>query len=236
MESKEKITSRYTGKHVVITFEEPLKKGDRKEVSITYRVEKVVSGLIYGGPEKNYPEEPRYLVADCETERAQYWLPCIDLPSVRTTVEWHVTHEKSVVCVCNGERKGVSEREGKVTTFYSLDFPCPSYLLCFGVGEYIKYEEPKGETIPVTYYGLKGTNPEDLKRSFGETPKMIEWLEKKLGNKLPWKKYDQIIAPTHGGAMENISLVTWSPRFVVNERFAMDWKFDYPLFLFFCLS
>jgi aminopeptidase N len=54
-------------------------------------------------------------------------------------------------------------------------------------------------------------------RSFGKTPKMVEWLGGKLGQPFPWPKYYQIASKFIGGAMENISLVTWTDLYVMDE-------------------
>jgi aminopeptidase N len=42
-----------------------------------------------------------------------------------------------------------------------------------------------------------------------KTPQIIKWLEKRVGVEFPFPRYYQIITPKAGGAMENISLVTW---------------------------
>ena len=242
MECKEKIRWRYSGSEVVVVFEEAFRVKEKREVTVSYKVEKPVLGVLYGGEEEKYSNLPLFFATDNETEKAEYWLPCVNRPSVRTTVNWRVRHEKRFTCLCNGEEEGVIDhQDGTQTTKWSLDYPCPSYLLCFvglsafhlfltplfstssifrmkkKVGEYVRFDEPKESCrIPVSYFGLKGTKAEDLKQSFGEAPKMIEWIEKKLGSQVPWKKYFQVVVPTHESAMENISLVILSSKFYEN--------------------
>jgi aminopeptidase N len=41
---------------------------------------------------------------------------------------------------------------------------------------------------------------------------------------VPWPKYYQICLPAIRGAMENISLVTWTEYFVQDETFALEFK------------
>ena len=77
--------------------------------------------------------------------------------------------------------------------------------------------------IPVAYYTTSNFVPEDLKRSFGRTPSMLEWLSHKLKCPLEWDKYYQIATPDYGGAMENISMVTWGEFAVLhNEEIAKE--------------
>ena len=74
----------------------------------------------------------------------------------------------------------------------------------------MRYDEKVNENVfPISYFGLKGTPLENLKRSFGDTPQMVEWYQNKVGNKLPWKKYFQIVAPTHGGKYPFISFISF---------------------------
>jgi aminopeptidase N len=42
---------------------------------------------------------------------------------------------------------------------------------------------------------------------------MMEWLSRLTNTPFPFEKYYQIILPDCGGAMENISLVTWDESF-----------------------
>ena len=83
----------------------------------------------------------------------------LDHPTVRTTVDWSVKHNKNFNCLCNGESLGeiVAENDQeKIISKWILEYPCPSYLLCFIVGEYMRYDEPRKEgEIPISYFGLK---------------------------------------------------------------------------------
>jgi aminopeptidase N len=53
---------------------------------------------------------------------------------------------------------------------------------------------------------------------------MIRWLQTKLNCPFPWPKYYQVASPAIRGAMENISLVSWSCRFLMDETWAKERK------------
>ena len=57
---------------------------------------------------------------------------------------------------------------------------------------------------------------------------MLEWMNKKLGVPLPYPKYYQYALPQHGGAMENISLVSWDDFAVLDDIFSKEftWSVD----------
>ena len=60
---------------------------------------------------------------------------------------------------------------------------------------------------------------------YSKTPQIIEWLEKRLDVPFPFPKYYQVIYPyMPGGAMENISLVTWRMSLILDETFAKEYK------------
>lgn len=59
---------------------------------------------FFGGPAAPQ-EEPVYALSDHETEKARYWLPCIDLPTVRTTAEFHLTTQAAHRAFANGVKR-----------------------------------------------------------------------------------------------------------------------------------
>ncbi|MHA1583765.1 MAG: M1 family aminopeptidase, partial [Promethearchaeota archaeon] len=76
--------------------------------------------------------------------------------------------------------------------------------------------------IPLAYYTSSNFKIEDLARSFADTPKFLKWLVNKFKCPLEWDKYYQIATAMHGGAMENISLVTWGDFAILNEKEAPE--------------
>jgi aminopeptidase N len=53
---------------------------------------------------------------------------------------------------------------------------------------------------------------------------MLRWLQQRLGVKYPYPKYYQFAAQGIGGAMENISLVSWDDRFVLDAQTSEEWQ------------
>ena len=48
-------------------------------------------------------------------------------------------------------------------------------------------------------------------------------MTEKLDHPFPYPKYFQFALPGYGGAMENISLVSWDDQFVLDETLAREW-------------
>jgi len=219
----------YDGARIGVVYEEPFTRGEERELRVSYRVEKPITGALFGGPTPASPKAGRFVLTDNETERARHWLPCVDQPSVRPTLSFHLRADAALTILANGRL--VSEEthdDGTKTAHWELEQGCPSYLTCFAVGEFVKLDQGEYEARPVAAFGLAPHDEATLERSFGPTMEMLPWLEERLGVKFPFPKYFQVAVPGVGGAMENISLVSWDDRYLLDEALAseMQWLFD----------
>lgn len=223
----------YDGEIISLYWDFPLKKDEKRSVKIDYKVTEPITGLYFSYPDEKYPDRAVYVVSDNESERARYWLPSLDHPTVRCSVDFFLTSVEKLTILANGilldEKIG---NDGTKTAHWKQKFPCPSYLVAFAIGDFIKYEDRSADAgigkIPVAYYATNQFKPKDLHRSFKKTPEMLEWLFKKLKVPLEWDKYFQICTPHYEGAMENVSLVTWSNFAVLEENEAKErwWLID----------
>ena len=214
----------YDGKKIAVVWDDPFETGEQRQLKVTWRVENPASGLFFMHPTPDEPTRPLYAHTDHETELARHWLPCVDLPAVRTTLEFQLNVEQSHTALANGRL--VSEKpagKGRKTVTWRLDQKCPSYLICFAVGDFVRFDDGEFEGVELSYFASRQFTPEDLRRAFGRTGKMLEWMTRKLGMRFPWPKYHQFALPSIGGAMENISLVSWNDIFVLDEAHAKEW-------------
>lgn len=213
----------YQGKKIRVTWAKPFALGEVREAEIKYRVERPRSGLFFMKPTKESPNKATYAATDHETELARYWLPCIDLPNVRTTLEFRLRAAESLTILANG--KLVAEKQngdGTKTAEWRLEQRCPSYLVCFAIGDFTRFDDGDVKGVPLAYFAAKEFSPKDLERTFGRTRRIMEWMTKKLDLAFPFPKYYQFALPAFGGAMENISLVSWSDRFICDEARAAE--------------
>ena len=218
------VTHAYNGNKISVTWDKPFALGEKRDVTMSYEVVRPVSGLFFSKPSKEYPTKALYAATDHETERARYWLPCVDLPNVRTSLAFELTAKSEYEILANGRLlKEVKNGDGTKTVYWQLDQRCPSYLVCFAIGDFVSYDDGEFEGIPVKYFASRSSfRPEDLKRTFGRTKNMLTWMTKKLDMKFPFPKYFQFALPNFGGAMENISLVSWDDWFVMDEACAKE--------------
>jgi aminopeptidase N len=222
------LTWHYDGDKISIHWARPFKADEERRVAVTYRVMTPPDGLLFSQPDEGYPDKAWYATTDHETERARYWLPCVDLPSVRTTLEFHLRAEDRFTILANGNLVDeVQHRDGTKTAHWKLEQLCPSYLVCFAIGDFVKASDGSfddGEKeVELTYFCSREFDAEALLRTFGRTGRMMAWMTEKLDMPFPYPKYYQYALPDLGGAMENISLVSWSDRLMLDEALAEEY-------------
>lgn len=213
----------YDGREIAIVWEAPFGREEERPVEVSYRVSKPTAGLYFSQPTQAYPDQPWFAATDSETERARHWLPCVDLPSARPTLEFHLQAESRFTILANGLLvEEIDHGDGTKTAHWRLDQPCPSYLTCFAVGDFVRADDGEFEGIPIAYFASRAFTEADLRRTFGRTGAMLAWMTRKLGTPFPFPKYFQFALPELGGAMENISLVGWDDGAVLDETAALE--------------
>lgn len=218
------VSHRYDGQQIVIRWAKPFALGESRAVAIRYRVNQPTSGLYFSKPDDAYPDAGYWAATDHETERARHWYPCIDLPNVRVKLDFHLRARADLTILANGILKAETPHDdGTKTAHWALDFPCPSYITCFAIGKFTRADDGEFKGLPVAYFGAHYHSAENLQRSFGRTRDMLAWMTAKFDMEFPFPKYFQFALPGIGGAMENISLVSWDDIFVLDERLATEW-------------
>ncbi len=220
---------RYDGQKLTVVLDAPLSRGQECTFTVRYRVHDPLTGLHFGGPTAVTPAAGRWAGTDHETERARYWLPCVDHPAVRPTVDLRLRAAEGMRILGPGALVADDAHDdGTHTAHWHLDFPCPSYLLCFLVGELVEADGGEHQGKPIRFFAPTPAVADDLRCSFAPTADMLSWITTRLGRPLPWPKYFQFAAPGIGGAMENISLVSWDDAWLVDDatRAELGWLVD----------
>lgn len=213
----------YDGEKIHLYWKGDFSANEERKVTVEYDIIKPIAGLYWA---KSYhtTNSAKNVIADHETERARYWLPSCDVPTARATLSYHLTAPEGMEAFANGMFEGKEKSAHGTVYHYTHDFRCPTYLMAFSVGDFEVVQDKSVDKMPIAYIASKGTDPANIKRSFDDTPAIVEWMRKKVGNEFPWidSKYYQIATETIGGAMECETFVTWqSLDFVAS---AEEWE------------
>ncbi|KAI8894738.1 hypothetical protein BC833DRAFT_651837 [Globomyces pollinis-pini] len=216
----------YDGEILQLIWAVPFQPLESRTIKISYSIIEPLGGLYFNLPDQNYPNRAKYVVSDHETERARYWIPCVDFPAVRTTLSFTIHAPENYVAVANGAFVSEKVTDGVKTTCYQLALLCPSYLISIGVGEFDTADDEPVDGMPIKYLAPKDCSIEYMKQNLSKTPDMVRWIQKKLDYKFPWPKYYQIASKYAGGAMENISLVAWDEFVTEKPHVRLSYAID----------
>ncbi|KAI0557728.1 Peptidase M1 [Gracilaria domingensis] len=209
----------YDGHLIQAVFSYPLPKDETVKIVVSYQVVDPVDGLLF-----SRENEGHWVVSDHETERARYWLPVVDHPSVRTTLSFKLRTpaEEKLTALANGELVSEEIEGPEKVSQWEMRQITPSYLICVAIGRFVTASGGEQHGKPIKFFGVKGGRhpytEEDLAFTFGRTKEMIIFMENKVQFELPWPKYYQFCVGDVGGAMENSSLVSYDEWYMLDER------------------
>jgi aminopeptidase N len=192
---------------LIIALTTAARIGEKFDVNIRYEG-KPTKGLYFILPDKDYPDRPKQVWTQGESEDTRYYLPTYDYPNDRLTTETILTVPASWTTVANGKLVGVADASNGMKTWtWKESVPSSTYLITIVAGELDEVKDA-WRGMPVTYYAPKGRG-DRLSINYGRTPQMIDLFSKKLGVDYPWEKYAQAMVDDFvAGGMENSSATT----------------------------
>ncbi|MGH8103597.1 MAG: M1 family aminopeptidase, partial [bacterium] len=219
----------YSDDKLTVFFPKALKAGQEVTVRIEYTATPR-RGLWFVIPDKDYPGRTTQVWSQGEDEDNRFWIPCWDYPNEKATSEMTITVPEKMTAVSNGELLKVKhDAPRKTKTFHWYEhIPHVSYLITLAAGEFVEVRD-EWEGIPVTYYVAANRKDAvaEARRSFGNTPKMIDFFSKKTGVRYPYEKYAQVCATEFiFGGMENTSATTQTDLTLHDERAHLDFSSD----------
>jgi len=207
---------------LIVPLASAAKTGQKFDVEIKYEG-KPTKGLYFILPDKDYPDRPKQVWTQGESEDTRYYLPTYDYPNDRLTTETILTVPAAWITVANGKLIGVTDAgNGNKTWTWRENLPSSTYLITVVAGEFDEVKET-WRGIPVTYYAPKGRG-ERLKVNYSRTPQMLEFFSKRLGVDYPWEKYAQSMVDDFvAGGMENSSATTNTSTSLTHEKLAHEY-------------
>ena len=160
-------------------------------------------GLYFINTDNSVPNKPVQIWTQGETESNSHWLPTIDKPNERFTIDIELTVPDSMQTLSNGYMvKHVEHRNGMRTDVWKMDMPIQAYAAMFAIGHFSIIKDTwHGKEM--NYYVEPAYGPY-ASEIFKHTPDMISYFSDITGIPYPWNKYDQVVVRDYiSGAMEN---------------------------------
>src|ERR1700740_1857097 len=161
-----------TSSKLIVPLPAATHAGDKFDVEISYQG-KPTKGLYFILPDKAYPDRPKQIWTQGESEDTRYYLPTYDYPNDRLTTETILTVPASWITVSNGKLISVGDAgKGLKTWYWKESVPSSTYLITVVAGEFDEVKDT-WRGIPVTYYAPKGGGAR-LPVNFGGPPARVE--------------------------------------------------------------
>lgn len=201
-----------SGDHLHIALDGTASTGTRRQYTIAYEGVPA-DGLIIG--ENRHGE--RTFFGDNWPNRARHWLPTVDHPSDKATVEFVVTAPVQYEVVANGELVDSTARpDARRRTHWSSTVPLPTKVMVVGVADFAVDDVAVYEDIPVQSWVYPSDTTVGF-RELGQAERILEFFEPRLGD-YPYAKLANVQSTTRYGGMENASAIFYSETAVADDR------------------
>src|SRR6202011_3858428 len=178
-----------TASKLIVPLPAAAHSGEKFDVDIRYEG-KPAKGLYFILPDKDYPNRPKQIWSQGESEDTRYYLPTYDYPNDRLTTETILTVPASWLTVANGKLVSVTAEGNAMKTWTWREAVLSStYLITIVAGEFDEWKQT-WHGMPVTYYAPKGRG-DRLQVNYERTLAMIDIFTKTIGVDYPWEKYAQ---------------------------------------------
>ena len=190
-------------------------------------------GLIIN---KNIHGDPTIFV-DNWPNRTRFWLPSIDHPYDKATVNYTIHAPVEWKVIANGYRvsspipslnNAIGPKEDRLTWEWNVTVPIPTYNMVFGAGkmdvELLGYaacdQSPASQRQDNCVEVSLWVYPEDkikAKDSFRRAVNMVDYFTKTIGP-FPFEKLANVQSSTRFGGMENASAIFYSEKSIGKGR------------------
>jgi aminopeptidase N len=216
-------------------------KGENFKVSVTYAGKPgsvAVNTSVFGGA-NFWMAFPNQLTVLSEPSAMFAWSPVNDHPADKATFSLHLNAPSKEQAVANGVfLSRVENNDGTATSNYRIDTPTATYFVVLALGDFELVDQGKVGNTRVRHY-LSPRTSNVMKLAVLETPKIISFLEDKLGA-YPFSEVGVLTVDNQlGFALETQSLVTLPVSFgpslelsteVVAHELAHQWFGAYVTF------
>lgn len=212
LENGKEISFKQVEEKLLIQPMDAVEKGSTRNYTIHYSGEPG-DGLIIA---KNKHGD-RTFFGDNWPDRAHHWLPVVDHPSDKATVEFIVTAPEHYQVVANGRQfEETNLADGNKLTHWKESVPLPTKVMVIGVAQFaVQYAGHSNETAVTSWI-----YPQDKEDGFGDyslAVRVLDYYTEKIGA-YPYEKLANVQSKTRYGGMENAGNIFYYEGSVTGEK------------------
>ncbi|MEL6672751.1 MAG: M1 family metallopeptidase [Bacteroidota bacterium] len=209
---KRGLAFRHEKEKLTFFMPEPVPKSDTIQVKIYYHGIPI-DGLVIA--ENRYGD--RTFFGDNWPNRAHHWLPVMDHPSDKATVEFMVTCPQGYQVVANGKLVDKLDLgNGTHFTHWKSTQPLPTKVMVIGVAAFAVKEYGRYKEVPVSAW-VYPQNEEAGFYDYALADSVLRYFERQIGP-YPYAKLANVQSTTRFGGMENASAIFYSEASVTGRR------------------
>jgi aminopeptidase N len=176
-----------------IHLRQPLGSGQIRSISITY----------HGSPRRGLEFHPKR--GEMYTAfSTSHWMPCVDAPSERATLELSVRLPSGMKAVGTGQQ--ISPLHAGSVHQWRLNTPMPSYLYGFAAGRYNEFSQTAdGYTLR---FLSTDRSTQELKRIFNDSSDMLRFFSDRAGLPISGTYTQVLVTRTIGQEMAGLSVLS----------------------------
>ena len=179
-------------------------KNDTLTIAVSYHGQPT-DGLIFKTDKAGNPSA----TGDNWPDRVHHWIPCLDHPSAKATVNFTVTAPAREIVIANGQLTATHNNTDTTRTWtYTEAHPISPYCMVIAVGEYAQSKPLEKTTTPLAYY-VPQTDRDYAVRGFNSAPHVLQFLSERVAP-FPYEKLALIVGATRFGGMENSSAIVFA--------------------------
>lgn len=206
------------------TLRVPLRASDgsRVAVSVTYHGSPTDGLIIREDSTRGWSA-----FGDNWPNRARHWLPTVDHPSDKATVQWTVSAPASRAVIANGVRSARPVASGRRVTTFRMTDPIPTYLMVLGAAA--MQETPlrsvrcvpsaNASCLPQSVWTFAAER-DFLPGPFAEAGRIVSTLARLVGP-FPYGQLSHVQSLTKFGGMENATAIFYSDNAFRNRTLSV---------------
>ncbi len=177
----------------------------------------LANGLIIG--ESKFGK--RVFFGDNYPDRARHWLPCVDHPADKATLNWVITAPQHYRIVASGTRTAMRlNPDGTATTTWQQTVPLSTKVMVLAAANFAVDTSGVVNGIPVTTWVYED-NKADGFHDFATAPAILAFYDSLIGP-YPFSKLAHVQSKTMYGGMENAGNIFYFED-AVNGRASIDY-------------
>ncbi len=179
-------------------------EGSRITVTVTYRGQPK-DGLILTKDKDGNSSA----LGDNWPNRVHHWIPCLDHPSAKATVNFSITAPDRNLVVANGRLENVNVGPNATRTWVFIEKArIPPYCMIIAVGQFVKVEPKEPAITPLSYY-VPPSDKDFAMQGFAPANPSLKFFSQTVAP-YPYEKLAMIVGATRFGGMENSGAIVFS--------------------------